>query len=71
MPKPNSKLHIPGYLNVSEYSRKHNIPLRTLQYRIKNNLILPQFITHVNVQLPFLKDDHNIFINIKPRNTKS
>lgn len=67
MPKPKSKTNIPGYLNVSEFSRKHKIPLRTLQYRIKNNLVLPQFITHVNVPLPFLKDDKNIFINIKPR----
>lgn len=70
MPKHKSKLNIPGYLNISEYSRKHNIPIRTLQYRVKNNLVLPQFITHINIQLPFLKDNPRIFTNIKPRNKK-
>lgn len=50
-----------GFLNLSEYSRKYNIPMSTLQNRIKKQLIKPEHIHEYHIPLILLEDQPNIF----------
>ena len=52
------------FISQQEYSRKYNLPLKTLKYRIKHNLVKTDALETHTPTYQKIKDDPNIFLKI-------
>jgi len=52
------------FISQQEYSRKYNIPLKTLKYRIKHSLTKPNALKEYTITYHQIKDDPNIFVEL-------